>query len=210
MITIEVDKKGIRRVLAVEGSFADVQENSDLLSATALSRQWLHNSVIGFFSGFHEDPPELDDPEVWVSTNRDGELDLPRKITIMTNVLPRDPFECVPTWFFEGCKKLFPNEDWAKEDQMPGALKEEGALLLFQSHVNGLGHENILDHWGFCGQADENDILVSEPYASDLEGLTKFGALCDQLGWQCKIKGITGHYPGSTIRLEIQPKGQGK
>ena len=214
MITIEVDKKGIRRVLAVQGSIADAQENRELLGVTDLSRQWLHNSVVAFFSGCQEDPPELDEPEVWVPTNRDGELDRARKITVLTNILPRGPFRVRPTWFFEGCKKLFPSEDWAAKDETPQGspctLEEEQAVLLFQSHVNGFGSENILDHWGFCSEGDENDILVSEPYGLDLEGVSKFCALCHQLGWDLKIKGICGHYPGSTFRLEIKPKGQGR
>jgi hypothetical protein len=210
MITIEVGKKGIRRVLTVEGSVADVQESSDLLRATALSRQWLHNSVVGFFSGLQEDPPELDDPEVWVPTDRDGELDLPRKITVMTNVLPRTPLEGVPAWFLEGCKKLFPGLDLAVKDHPPSTLSEVDAVSLFESHVNGLGHENIIAHWGFCDDCDDNDVLVSEPYALDLEGLTKFCALCNQLGWKFKIKGISGYYPGATVRLEIRPQGQSR
>ena len=257
MITIEVDKKGIKRVTAMEGSVAESQENSDLLRITALPRQLLHNSVLEAYTGGDDDVvPELDSPEVWVPTNRDGEIDVPRKMTIMSNVLPRYAYECVPAWFVEGCKKLFPNEDWAEvetpfskeellslhklegvKDEEPVigeaapdhtyfeqrknlseeelnklhdapycTRTEERAMSIFEHHVNGFGSERILDHFGWVGECDGDDILVTEPYAVDLEGMTKLCALCNQLGWDCKLKGISGHYPGSTVRLEIQPK----
>jgi hypothetical protein len=226
MITIEVDNKGIKRVFAVEGSVAESQENSDVLRATALPRQLMHNAVVEAFSGLEDTTPELDEPDVWVPTDRDGELDLPRKIVVKVNTLPRDAFDCVPAWFFEGCKKLFPERDWdAEEAPLPkGDLlsthdapycsrTEELAVMLFHEYLNRfseLGGEKLLDHWGWHGACDDNDVLISEPYAVDHEGLTKLSAMCAQLGWTYKIKGISGHYPGSTVRIEILPKGQSK
>jgi hypothetical protein len=263
MITIEVDKKGIKRVFAVEGSVAESQENSDVLRATALPRQLLHNAVVEAFNGLDDTTTELDEPAVWIPTERDGELDLPRKVIVKVNMLPRDALECVPSWFVAGCKKVFPKEDWAEaeaplpkgdllsihnlepvKDEEPtigevpadcayfeqhrdlteeelnkihGAPYcsriEEQAVMLFHERVNGFvefGGEKLLDHWGWCGECDDNDTLIAEPYAVDHEGLTKLSAMCDQIGWTYKIKGISGHYPGSTVRIEIRPKGQSK
>jgi hypothetical protein len=214
MITIEVDKKGIKRVLAVEGSVAESQDNSDLLRATALPRQLLHNSVVEAFNGFDDTTPELDEPSVWIPTDRDGELDVPRKITVKVNVLPRNANERIPDWFIAGCKQLFPdrtNKDGSVYPDWANADVEEMAVMLFHSRVSLFSRrERILDHYGWVGESDGTDILVAEPYAVDHEGLTKLSALCDQLGWTYKIKGISGHYPGSTIRIEIKPKGQGK
>ena len=84
---------------------------------------------------------------------------------------------------------------------------DEKAVSLFHSHVNGFStHEKVLDHWGFTGELDDT-VLVSEPYAADHVGLQKLSALCDQLDWEFKIKGVSGRCPGSTIRIEIKPKG---
>src|SRR5215472_14032776 len=99
MITIEVDKNGIKRVLTVEGSVADAQENSDLLRVATLSLQWLHNSVVEYFSGLQDSIPELDEPKVWVPSLHDGdEVDVSRKIIFKVNVLPRRELKCVPPW----------------------------------------------------------------------------------------------------------------
>jgi hypothetical protein len=83
---------------------------------------------------------------------------------------------------------------------------EEKAVSLFHSHVNGFSrNEKLLDHWGFIGELDDT-VLVSEPYAVDQAGLQKLVAMCNQLEWEFKIKGISGHCPGSTLRIEIKPR----
>lgn len=219
MLNIEIGKKGIRQIYPMEGHNVDDQEIRDLFHAIALPVQLLHNSALKFFGAKSVEGGalELGDPVVWVHSDVDGLLDLPRLIVIKTHVLPRDVYDGVPPWFTSGIKKLFPDDpcwkEWAKPNafstEMPYcSLEEEQAVFLFQNHVNSFSSERILDHWGWVSQADENDVLVSEPYAVDQQGTTKLAALCERLGWAYQIKGISAHYPGSTIRIEIKPKGQ--
>ena len=219
MLNIEIGKKGIRKIYPMRGYNVDGQEIRNLFRATALAVQQLHNSTVEFFGAksVSDGISELADPVVWVPSNVDGLLDLPRSIVIKTNVGPRKVYDGVPPWFTSGIKKLFLDdpcwEEWAKADVFSDelshcSLEEEQAVFLFENHVNSFASEHILEHWGWVSQADESDVLVTEPYAVHQEGLTKLADMCEQLGWTYKIKGISAHYPGSTIRIEIKPKGQ--
>ena len=190
MLNIEVNKKGIRRIYAATGSIATSDEIGELVRATALPSQLLHNSVVEYFAGKgpQGDSEELADPIVWIPTNRDGELDLPRRIVVKTAMLPRDAFDYVPDWFTEGCKKLFPGADWANAET---PLSKE-VLLSLHSKEYVEAHKDLseaqlneLAEPVYCSRTEE--LAVSLFYSR----VNSFGRekLLDHWGW-CRERGI--------------------
>jgi hypothetical protein len=238
LIHVLLGKSGIIRAYSEVQGIANGKESAECFDAASLGLNLVHKSLREHFSGTKgavETQPVTNDVGVWLETNVDGEFDSPRKIEIEVGVLPRDPFNAPPSWFVEGCRKLFANEDWTNAGAMipkdvllsfhteeyiakyqhlsEGELNtladppyctrtEEMAISLFGSRMS-----DILDHWGWVGECDDMDALVSEPYAVDLNDLYKLVALCNEVGWNCVIKGLSGHHPGKTIRIEIKPKG---
>jgi hypothetical protein len=83
---------------------------------------------------------------------------------------------------------------------------EELAVSLF---VSACSSSSWLDHWGWVGECNENDLLVSEPYRVNRDHLKNLEVLCDKVGWTFSIQGVSGHYPSATIRIVINPSEKG-
>jgi hypothetical protein len=202
-LQIEISKTGVDQVRARARTIADGIEVGRLIEASAVGLRLLDSSIVEYFNRIHgaeiahNDVP--DEPAVWIKTDRDGMLDLPRKIRVQVGTLPRDAFDAPPSWFVEGCKKLFPEEDWADD-------AEETAVALFGSACS---FGPLLDHWGWIGECDDNDALISEPYRAHWHDLKNLGVICDEAGWKLSIQGVSGHYPSATFRIVINPKEKG-
>lgn len=198
VLKVVVDEHG---VCAVIGSRDLVREIRDAL-------ELLHNCVQEYFTKnsdhfLSKNLRELGEPTVWVPRNVDGLEDLPTKVTVHSAAIPRHAFAKPPEWFVEGCRKQFTNADWTGDYDEDS----ETAVTLFDSYVRGFGGETVLDHWGWLEQEDGNEVLVSEPYAFD-SSLKVFMEFCESLGWVYKGRGVSGHAPGSTFRIEVYPKDQ--
>ena len=196
---------------------SDGVDLADLIKASALPLRLLDSAVREYFDGNAATGSDLmDEPEVLIPTDRDGDLDVPRRIKIQVGVLPRDPFDAPPNWFLEGCKKLFPKEDWTKtqspreviaerdgqkifsipEGEEYCSLVEQQAVSMFDSYLS-----SVLDNWGWV-----DEVLVIEPHRISMERVKKLTSVCEQLGWTFKVLGKSGHYPSETLRIEIHPK----
>lgn len=230
-LNIQLSRSGVDKVTAGSDSVSGSVELGQLIQASALPLRLLDTAVVEYFHGNAGEVEE--EPDVLVKTDLDGELDLPRRIKVQVATLPRDAFDGVPAWFVEGCKKLFPNEDWASAE---APTSKEGLLLwhskeyvekhkdLSEEQLNELANppyctrteekavslfdsrmSGVLDRWGWLGNSDDNDTLIAEPYGINLDGIKKLTSLCEQLSWTFSIAGKSGHYPSATIRIEIKP-----
>jgi hypothetical protein len=201
-LNIELSRNGVDKVRAGASTISDSIKLAQLIEASAVGIRLLDQSIVEHFEGKVAADAEtavVDEPSVLVKTDVDGLLDVPRRIKVQVGTLPRDPYDAPPAWFVEGCKKLFPKEDWANS-------AEETAVSLFYSECSV---SSLLDHWGWVGAGDGNDVLISEPYGIDSDDLKKLEALCDKIGWTFSIQGVSGHYPSATIRIVINPREKG-
>lgn len=218
-LIIEVTKNGVENpVRGGVDSVSDGVDLADLIRASALPLRLLDSAVREHFDGnaATQGPDVVNEPEVLIPTNRDGDLDVPRHIKIQVGVLPRDPFDAPPVWFVAGCKNLFPKEDWTEaplpreviggkdgqkifsipEGEEYCSLLEQQAVSLFDSHLSG-----VLDHWGWV-----DETLVIEPHRMSMENIKKLTSVCEQLGWRFEVLGESAHHPSVTLRIEIHPK----
>jgi hypothetical protein len=229
-LNIELSKNGVDRVRAGLDTVCGSEELGRLIMASALPLRLLNDAVVEHFNDAAA-IQNIDEPEVWVSTDVDGEVDLPRKIAIQTGVLPRNTFDGPPAWFVEGVKKMFPDYGW---DEVGKPLSRE-LLMAFHTPEYIAQHKNtsteelnelhnapyctpmeeaavsafsshvssnrLFDHWGWVGES-----LVSEPYGCTQENLKDLITICEQLGWTFDIVGVSGHFPSATIRIEIRPR----
>ena len=94
-LSIELSKTGVERVHGGSDTVSGSSELGELIQTCALPLRLLNDAVVQYFNGTAapEDAETTDEPSVLVRTNRDGELDLPRRIKVQTGVLPRDTFE---------------------------------------------------------------------------------------------------------------------
>jgi hypothetical protein len=201
-LLIQLSKNGVDKVRAGASTIAESIELGQLIEASAVGLRLLDQSIVEHFEGKAAADAEtavVDEPSVLVKTDIDGLLDVPRRIKVQVGTLPRDPYDAPPAWFVEGCKNLFPKEDWVNN-------AEETAVSLFYS---GCSFSSLLDHWGWVNTGDGNDLLISEPYRVDKDDLKKLGDLCDRVGWTFSIQGVSGHYPSATFRIVISPRAKG-
>lgn len=186
MFHIDINKRGIQRIYGTTGSVSDSIEISDFVRATGLSTQLLHNSVVEYFTknaALNGALDELGDPTVWVPTQRDTGLDLPRKIVVNTAHLPRDAYDGVPDWFTEGCRKLFPDADWANaEKPLPkDVLLSVHSKRYIEQHRN-LSEEqlNELADPSYCSRTEEFAVGL---FHEHVNGLSRKTPLLDHWGW---------------------------
>jgi hypothetical protein len=218
-LIVEFTRNGVKNpVRGGVDSVADGVELADLIKASALPLRLLDTAVQEYFNSnaATRDAGMVDEPEVLIPTNRDGDLDVPRHIKIQVGVLPRDPFDAPPSWFVEGCKELFPREDWTEtpsprevigekdgkkifsipEGEEYCSLVEQQAVSLFDSHLS-----SVLDNWGWV-----DETMVVEPYGMNMENIKKLTSVCEQLGWRFEVLGKSAYHPSGTLRIEIHPK----
>jgi hypothetical protein len=232
LISIELGRTGIERVSTTIDGISEGVRAGNAVAALSLPLNLLDGATREFFSGKSSNP---DEPMVIVPRIVDGEFDAHRRITVRTTDVPRVPFDGVPAWFVDGCKKLFPNEDWDElllpqtrehplalhskewieshkdlsDEQLNEIsmapycnLQEEWAVSLFESAAHG-----YLDHWGWIEKPDGRDVLVSEPYGISGADLRNLIETLDKVDWDLNVRGVSGHYPSATMRIEIAPKG---
>ena len=232
LINIELGRGGIERVSTVIDGISEGVRAGNAVAALSLPLSLLDGATREFFSGKSSNP---DEPMVIVPRIVDGEFDAHRRITVRTADVPRDPFDGVPAWFVDGCKKLFPNEDW---DELLLPRTREHLLALhskewIEAHKDFTDEQlneismapycNLqeemavslfkssagpwLDHEGWISRPNGTDILVSEPYGISSADLRKLTETLDKVDWDVSISGCSGHYPSATLRIEIAPKG---
>jgi hypothetical protein len=197
----------------------------------------LNDAVVQYFNGATApDAETADEPSVSVPTNRDGELDLPRRLKIQTGVLPRDTFDGPPGWFVDSIQQEFDDGTWgdldkplsreqllanhtpefvAKHAKTSTEELNETARAPFctqleeeavRTFTNSVSRNRLFDHWGWVETKEGNDVLVSEPYGGDMNDFQNLKAICDQFGWRFKVVGVSGHFPSATFRIEISPE----
>jgi hypothetical protein len=207
-LNITVSRNGIAKIVADTATISDINEAGELLRASSAATHLLHESV---WEHFHGEPPAATEPRVWLPSYQDCLQDKPREHKILVGDGPRDPYDNPPQWFIDSLKKAFP-DDYMWEDaveDLPGG-EGEAAVMVFQNKAPGKDH--WLDHWGFVGVGYDEDgrggeeILVSEPYGTNLESLTALVPFLEKVGWTFNIVGRSAHYPSATIRIEIRPK----
>jgi hypothetical protein len=232
IFNIPVGREGVGKVTASMETIADGVLLGRAIAGLSLPLSLLDSSARDLFAG--KDPGSAE-PVVFLPMNVDGEFDENRKIRVQSADCPRDPFDGVPEWFLTGCQKLFPNEEWTEHElrslnredflrfhsaewiekhkdltveqlrEISGApycsYVEEMAVMLFSSN------KAWLDHWGWVTQPDGRDVLVSEPYGVTGADLRKLIETLDKVGWDLNVRGVSGHYPSATMRIEIAPKG---
>jgi hypothetical protein len=232
ILNIPVGREGVGKITTSIESIADGVNTGHLLATLALPISLLDATARERFKG---EASESAEPAVFLPRNVDGEFDENRKIRVQSADCPRDPFDGVPTWFLAGVKKLFPGENWDElllpltreqlvanhseewiaahkdltVDQLNEIsmapycnLQEEWAVSLFESAAHG-----YLDHWGWLEKADGRDVLVSEPYGVSGKDLRTLIETLDKVGWDLNVRGVSGHYPSATLRIEIAPQG---
>jgi hypothetical protein len=231
ILNIPVGREGVGKVTASIETIADGVDTGNLLAALSLPLSLLDSTARECLKSGASGSAE---PAVFLPRNVDGEFYENRKIRVQSADCPRDPFDGVPTWFITGVKKLFPGENWdelllpltrkqllanhsekwieahkdLRTDQLNEIsmapycnLQEEWAVSLFESAAHG-----YLDHWGWLEKPDGRDVLVSEPYGVAGKDLRTLIETLDKLGWDLNVRGVSGHYPSATLRLEIFPK----
>jgi hypothetical protein len=182
------------------------------------------------------DAETADEPSVSVPTNIDGELDLPRRIKVQTGVLPRDTFDGPPSWFVGAIQQEFDDGTWrdldkplereqllanhtpefvAKHAKTSTEELSENARAPFctqleeeavRTFTNLVFSNRLFDHWGWVETKEGHDVLVSEPYGGTMDDFQDLRAICDRFGWRFKVLGVSGHFPSTTIRIEISPE----
>jgi hypothetical protein len=232
IFNIPVGREGVGKVTASMETIADGVLLGRAIAGLSLPLSLLDSSARDLFAG--KDPGSAE-PVVFLPRNVDGEFDENRKIRVQSADCPRDPFDNVPAWFVAGVKTLFPNENWDElllprtrerlvtfhskewieahkdltDEQLNEistapycSLQEEWAVSLFESAAHG-----YLEHWGWLEKPDGRDVLVSEPYGVTGADLRKLIETLDKVGWDLNVRGVSGHYPSATLRIEIAPKG---
>jgi hypothetical protein len=127
------------------------------------------------------------------------------ELSLCTLEKPSDDFiGPMPVWFVERMKMIDPtNDHWGWD--LPGGEREAAAQVFF---MNFPRHYNPwLDHYGWVGES-----LIFEPYGMGYygeDGLDSFIRFRDLLNLNCFITGVSSHYPGRTIRIEVWPKESG-
>lgn len=107
--------------------------------------------------------------------------------------------EPTPDWFVAAMRRGVPESHyWSFDDWTP----QEQAWNTFCHHYSSRGW---MDHYGWYTN-DGVTLLVSEPYAITDEDLTKLQRFCNECDLSFQIRGLSNHYPGRTIRIEIAPK----
>jgi hypothetical protein len=238
-LNIELGKKGVNRVRAIFDSTSGSEELSELIKASALPMKLLNDILVEYFDGpaAREGTETFDEleVEVFVPTNIDGELDLPRMIKVQTGILPREPFDGPPGWFISAVQQQFDDGTW---DDLEKPLSREQLLAyhtpeFIEKHKNTsteklnemarapyctqleeeavrtfislVGSNRLFDHWGWV-ETNDGDILVSEPYGGNMNDFQNLRAICDQFGWSFTVAGVSGHFPSATIRIEISSR----
>jgi hypothetical protein len=237
-LNIELSKAGVDRVRGGSDTVSGSEELGELIKASALPLRLLNDAVVQYFNGAAapEDPETADEPEVWAPTNRDGDMDLPRRIRIQTAVLPRDTFDGPPGWFVGAIQQEFDDGTWddldkplsreqllahhtpefvAKHEKTSTEELNEMARAPFctqleeeavRTFTNFVSTNRLFDHMGWVETKEGNDILVSEPYGGNMKDFQNLRATCDQFGWSYRVVGVSGHFPSATFRIEISPE----
>jgi hypothetical protein len=237
-LSIELFATGVERVRGGSDTVSGSAELGELIKASALPLRLLNDAVVDYFNGKApaEGAETVDEPEVLVPTNIDGELDLPRKIRVQTGVLPRDLFDGPPGWFVGAAQQEFDDGTW---DDLDKPLSREQLLAnhtpefvlkhektctqelnemsrapfctqleeeAVRTFINFVSSNRLFDHMGWVETKEGNDVLVSEPYGGDMNDFQDLKALCDQFGWRFRVVGVSGHFPSATFRIEISPE----
>ncbi len=238
-LNIELSKAGVDCVRAGSDTVSGSAEVGELIKASALPLRLLNDAIIQHFNGASSDAETaetVDEPEVLVPTNIDGEADLPRRIRIQTGVLPRDTFDGPPGWFVGTIQQEFDDGAW---DDLDKPLSREQLLAnhtpefvakhaktsteelnemsrapfctqleeeAVRTFTNFVSTNRLFDHWGWVETKEGNDILVSEPYGGDMTDFQNLKATCDQFGWRFRVVGVSGYFPSATFRIEISPE----
>jgi hypothetical protein len=237
-LQIELSKQGVNNVRGGSDTVSGSEELGELIKASALPLRLLNDAVVQYFNGpaAPEGSETVDEPEVLVPTNIDGEMDLPRKIRLQTAVLPRDLFDGPPGWFVGAVQQQFDDGTWADLDKplsreqllanhtpefvaqhQKTTMEElnEMARAPFctqleeeavRTFINFVSSNRLFDHMGWVETKEGSDVLVSEPYGGDMKDFQNLKAICDQFGWRFRVVGVSGHFPSATFRIEISPE----
>lgn len=112
-------------------------------------------------------------------------------------------YDGVPQWFIASIKRLHPeNHWWDVAEELPGG-DGEASIYVFQE---GHSPNAWLDHTGWVTNTHRGDVLVSEPYVIDADAIEGLVAFCRAANFKYRIRGLSAHCPGDTLRIEIWEK----
>jgi hypothetical protein len=117
-------------------------------------------------------------------------------------------YQNVPAWFIELMRKVDPKSDWWDvTEALKGTNSDwngdgEAAIYIMREQFETRGW---MDHMGWTADSGTTR-LISEPYGLDKEEMAALLSFVNRCDLVLDLGGVSHHYPGRTIRIEIYPK----